>query len=85
MANMKNCNGRILETDNSHCGYCFKSFSVCILFQFSTATVRRMVELTSPLGTGRYVSLRFGLMGSGDANNFVSFKSGMMIWASSVK
>ena len=61
MANMKNCYGRILEIDNPHCGYCFKSFSLCILVQFGTAG--RMVELTSPLWTRRHVFPRFGLIG----------------------
>jgi len=50
-----------LEIDIPHCGYCFKSFSLCILVQFSTA--RRMVELTSALGAGSHVSPRFGLIG----------------------
>ena len=38
MANMKKIVIHVfLETDNPHCGYCFKSFSLCILVQFGTA------------------------------------------------
>ena len=79
MANMKIVIDLFLETDSPHCGYCFKSFSLCILVQFCTA--RRKVELT-PLRTGRLFPR---VWADWDANNFVPYKNGMTIWASAAK
>jgi len=42
-----------------------------------------MVELTNLLGTGRYVSPRFGLMGT--PITLSPSKNGRMIWASAAK
>jgi len=51
MANMKNVSYAFLEIDNPPCGYCFKSFSLCILVQLFRTTWR-MVELTAVQGQG---------------------------------